>query len=570
MRASCLGLVHTASLIFILFCIENIQVHPSIAADNNSQLVAQSISAAGQTQLRSTVQRGELASMLRPSFFQIQRQVQEFYASCQYGLPWIRNSQPTPQARALIQAFANAQSRGLRPGDYDGPQWTARLSNFDRNPQLPESVLVEFDVAVTVAAMRYLSDLHTGRVNPRLFHFGFDVDRGRYDLAQFLGERLVNASDTVAVLQTVDPPFPGYQRTLAALHTYQQLATTDTGESLGVPKKPVAPEGSYDGISRLTRLLTLEGDLPSNAATQTESTLYTEPLVSAVKRFQARHGLDENGQIDAPTVRELNVPFRERVEQLEVVLERWRWVPHEFARPPVVVNIPEFRLHVNDQQYHWVLSMRVVVGKAYRHQTPVFASEMKYVTFRPDWNVPAAIQRDEIVPELAKHPEDMQKKDYEVVDRSGKVVAQDISNPEILEQLRSGKLGIRQRPGANNSLGRIKFGIPNDYGIYLHGTPAQELFAKSRRDFSHGCIRVEDPAGLAAWVLRDKPEWTPDRIREAMDADRSVTVKLENPIPVLIIYGTAVVSEDQQVYFFRDIYGHDAALEKVLAAQAHE
>jgi murein L,D-transpeptidase YcbB/YkuD len=157
------------------------------------------------------------------------------------------------------------------------------------------------------------------------------------------------------------------------------------------------------------------------------------------------------------------------------------------------------------------------------------------------------------------------KHSYEVVDRSGKVVDGGSLDDAVLEQLRSGKLAIRQRPGGENALGRVKFLFPNEYNVYLHDTPATQLFSRSRRDFSHGCIRVEDPATLAAWVLHDKPEWTTDRIRTAMNGDKTLQVTLERPIPVLIVYGTAFVEESGEVRFFDDIYGHDATLERVVA-----
>jgi L,D-transpeptidase YcbB len=558
-----------SAAIFVLFASGTISGHKTPhRVDWLAHSTAQTISTSGVAELRAIADEGALTGLLRPSFPQYRDEVREFYASFQYSLPWLRDSQPTPQARAILQYLEDAESKGLRPVDYDSSQWQNRLTELNSNRHPSESTLVRFDVAVTVATMRYLSDAHMGRVNPRLFHFGFDVDHNRYDLSQFLADKLVSASDVNAVLTSVEPPFPAYQRTLAALHTYFELARQDDGDLLPLPKKPVLPGGSYAGLSRLVRLLTLTGDVSSTSGMQVPVSVYQEPVVAALKRFQTRHGLDVTGQIDASTVKELNVPFRERVNQLQLVLERWRWLPHAFDRPPVVVNIPEFRLHVDDEQYHWIFSMPVVVGRAYRHQTPVFASEMTYVTFRPDWNVPLGIQRAEIVPELEKHPEHLVQKDYVIVDRTGNVATQDVSNPAILDQLRSGKLAIRQKPGPNNSLGLVKFGIPNEYDIYLHGTPATELFSRSRRDFSHGCIRVEDPAALAAWVFRDKPQWTLDRIHEAMDAERSLTVKLDKPIPVLILYGTAVVTEDGEVRFFQDIYGYDAELQKALAAQA--
>jgi murein L,D-transpeptidase YcbB/YkuD len=245
------------------------------------------------------------------------------------------------------------------------------------------------------------------------------------------------------------------------------------------------------------------------------------------------------------------------------VLERWRWVPHSFPRPPIVVNIPEFRLRAYDDQYQPELEMKVVVGKAYLHKTPVFSGTMTHLIFRPYWDVPLSIQRAELVPKIAKDPAYLAQNDYEIVNSKQQVVSSSTVSADLLAQLRSGKLFIRQVPGEKNALGLVKFLFPNQYNVYLHSTPAKSLFLKSRRDFSHGCIRVEKPEELAQWALRGMPGWNMDHIQAAESGTDSIQVNLDKPIPVLIVYGTAVV-EGGEVFFFDDIYGHDAALEQLL------
>jgi murein L,D-transpeptidase YcbB/YkuD len=268
----------------------------------------------------------------------------------------------------------------------------------------------------------------------------------------------------------------------------------------------------------------------------------------------------------AQTLKQLNTPLSSRIEQLRLTLERWRWVPEGFAQPPVVVNIPEFRLRAYDTKGTIVLSMSVIVGKAYRHETPVFDEDMRYVVFRPYWNVPLSIQRSEIVPAIQRDRDYVAKKNYEVITPSGQVVTSGAISDAVLQQLRAGKLAVRQKPGPSNALGLVKLIFPNEHNVYLHSTPSQQLFSQSRRDFSHGCIRVEKPAELAAWALADNPEWTPEKIRAAMESGPdNVQVNLTKPVPVLILYGTAVVEENGDVHFFDDLYGYDGALEKVLA-----
>jgi murein L,D-transpeptidase YcbB/YkuD len=287
--------------------------------------------------------------------------------------------------------------------------------------------------------------------------------------------------------------------------------------------------------------------------------------VNAVKHFQMRHGLEPDARLGRATAAQLNTPLSHRIRQLQLTLERWRWVPHSFPRPPIVVNIPEFKVRALKDSYGTELEMKVVVGNAYGHQTPVFPAELSSVIFRPYWNVPISIQRKELLPKLNRDPSYLVKNRYQVVTARDTVVSEGVVDDALLKQLRSGVLRLRQVPGPENALGLIKFVFPNDYDVYMHGTPAMKLFSKYRRDFSHGCIRVENPVQLATWVFRDMPEWTPERIIETMNGDKTLHVKLDRAIPVLIVYATAVVLENGEVRFFEDIYGQDARLDQLLA-----
>ena len=243
-----------------------------------------------------------------------------------------------------------------------------------------------------------------------------------------------------------------------------------------------------------------------------------------------------------------------RLRQLQLTLERWRWLPHRFSRPPILVNIPEFRLYAGDEP-----SQKVVVGMAFEHQTPVFTSQVTQVVFRPPWTVPISILRSDLAPKIEKDPGYLEKNDFEVIDGKDAVVSSGTVSAAVLDQLLEGRLYLRQRPGPNNSLGLVKFLLPNSNSVYLHGTPSRRGFREERRDFSHSCIRVEDPESLAIWALRGLPEWTPVRIHAAIEGTETVTVKLSEPIPVLVQYGTAAVGEDGEVRFFDDIYNRDAA-----------
>ena len=241
-------------------------------------------------------------------------------------------------------------------------------------------------------------------------------------------------------------------------------------------------------------------------------------------------------------------------------------LPAEFSAPPIIVNIPDFRLRALDDNNKVVMDMRVVVGRAMRTQTPVFTREMTYVVIRPYWNVPRSILRGEIVPAIQRDRSYIARKNYEVTTADGNVVASGEISAELLAQLRAGDLAVRQKPGPSNALGLIKLIFPNEHNVYLHSTPSQAAFSRSRRDFSHGCIRVEKPAELAAWVLRNNPGWPLERVQQGMqNGNDNVTVNLVKPVPVFIVYGTALAYENGEVHFTDDIYGHDAKLAAALA-----
>jgi murein L,D-transpeptidase YcbB/YkuD len=525
----------------------------------------QQLSQEGQASLRAIIQAGNLSDLRWPNFSDYDKHLQKFYESYGYSLPWVREMQPTAQAQQVIAVLLKADQMGLSAEDYDGPRWSERFGKLKpAAPQPSEADAVRFDAALTVCVMRYVSDLHIGKVNPKHFDFDLDVEAKKYDLPEFLKEHVVDASDVAGVLGQVEPPYPGYRRTIQALHTYLELAKEFGGEPLPAIQKTIAPGDSYPGVPQLVRLLRLVGDLPADANLPADGTVYQGPLVDAVKSFQRRLGRTPDGRISPQTLADLNVPLIGRVRQMQLTLERWRWLPVSYQKSPVVANIPEFRLRAYDENFKVAVTMNVVTGKAYSHDTPVFSDTMEYVIFRPYWNVPYSIAKAEFFPRIAKDPDYLSKKGFDVVDSRQEVVTSGTVTGDVLEQLRAGKLFVRQKPGPKNSLGLVKFIFPNNYNIYMHDTPEQEFFSKTRRDFSHGCIRLERPADLAVWVLRNNPGWNMEHVRAAMNGDTTQQVNLTHPIPVLIVYATVIVTEDGIVQFYDDIYGHDAALEKVL------
>lgn len=521
--------------------------------------------AAVSAQLHAIATAGKMAELRWPDFTDYRLHFQHIYDASNFAPVWLRGGQPSPQALGVIHAIQDSRRKGLDPEEYDASRWPTRIAALKASGANVQTV-ASFDAALTVAAMRYISDLHIGRVAPSHFKFGIDIEQNKYDLPQFVTTKVINAPDVAAVLAGVERPYDGYMRTETALEQYEQLAAKGDGAKVPDVPKTLAAGDAYAGSEALAERLRLLGDLPPTAAANVDPQKYDVSLVDGVKHFQERHGLALTGKLDKDTVRQLNVPLADRVVQLEDALERWRWLPPQFPQPPVVANIPEFALRAYGPDQQVALTMNVVVGKALRTETPVFAKDMKYIIFRPYWNVPPSIVRAETIRDIEKDRGYIGKKGFEVTDSSGNVITGGTVSDQVLAQLRAGKLMVRQKPGSTNALGLVKFIFPNENNVYLHSTPSQQLFSQSRRDFSHGCVRVEKPAELAAFLLRNQPPWTLERVQAAMQSGSdNQQVNLKTPVPVLILYVTAVVEPDGSVRFFDDIYGHDKELNTVLA-----
>jgi murein L,D-transpeptidase YcbB/YkuD len=515
--------------------------------------------------LRNELAEVESSELQKNAQTNLSTDLERFYASLGGSLAWFEQGTPTSAACQIIEELKHADKKGLRSRDYDGPLWDSRLAFFTSSNSYSEAEQAQFDVALTANTMRFLSHLYLGRINPHALRFDINGEKS-FDLSDFIRSKVIHANDVHIIVESVEPQFLAYRRTLGALDTYLELARTEIEEPLPLSDAIVRAGDSYAPVPILARRLRLLGDLDAEQKYDRNNT-YTTGLASAVARFQRRHGLLPNGYLDRRTLVELNTPLRYRVLQLQLTLERWRWLPHTFSSPSIVVNIPEFRLYAINEDHHVALAMNVVAGHVFRHETPVFMSAIQSVTFRPYWNVPLTIQRNELLPQIRKDPSYLSENSYEIVDARDQVEMDSGDEQERTAKLRSGEWLLRQRPGPRNSLGLVKFELPNPYDIYLHGTPSPELFAQSRRDFSHGCIRVEDPTGLAVWVLRGNAGWDQDRVRAAIDGNVTLRVNLNESIPAWILYGTAVVQEDGEVHFLADIYGHDAALERALEQQ---
>jgi murein L,D-transpeptidase YcbB/YkuD len=538
---------------------------PSLLAAPPDVFVGQSLSPAGVSALRGIVDSARNADLRWSDFTPYKAEFAKFYETNSYSLAWVQNGRVRSQGLAVIELLQNANAKGLDPEDYDGSRWQGRILKLGQKPS--EQDLVSFDTALTVSTMRYIRAIHCGRVNPKEFKFQLDVEGLQLPLAEFIQTQVVNAADPAAEIQKLEPPFLGYRKLLALLPVYEGYAKQAEGEQLPPVTKTVRPGQPYAGVVRLGRFLQVIGDIPTNVQLNPNATIYEGALVDGVKHYQDRHGETPTGNLDARTINELNTPPAARIRQIKLTLERWRWIPHSFPSPPVVVNLPEYRVRAMNPDGTVAFYKNVIIGKAYGHKSPVFEKEIQYVVFRPYWEVTPSIQRSEIVPHIEKDPNYIAKHDFEVVTPKGEVVTDNQVSSEVLEGIRSGHLMVRQKPGDTNSLGLVKIIFPNPDNVYLHGTDVPELFSQDVRDFSHGCIRVQQPADLVAWVLRNNPGWDLERVKATMNGEKNnLQVNLVTRIPVLIVYGTATVNEENQIRFFDDIYGYDAELEKALVA----
>lgn len=542
------------------------ETFPALFPPQRPALAGQTLSASGTPALHATVDSGRNPDLRWPDFTAYKAEVAKLYETNGYSLLWIENGRLRPQGLDVIVLLQNANAKGLDPEDYDGPRWQARLLKLAQTPS--EQDLASFDSALTVSAMRYIRAIHCGRVNPKEFKFQLDMAGEQLPLAEFIQTQVVNAGDPAAEIQKLEPPFMGYRKLLALLPIYEEYAKRADEPKLPPVTKTVRPGQPYAGVARLGRFLQVIGDIPASDQLNPNDTLYDGVLVDGVKHYQDRHGESPTGNLDARTVKELNTPPEARIRQIRLTLERWRWIPHSFSQPPVVVNLPEYRVRAMNPDGSVAFYKNVIIGKAYGHKSPVFQKEIQYVVFRPYWDVTPSIQRGEIVPHIQKDPNYIAKNHFEVVTAKGEVVTDNQVSPEVLEGIRSLHLMVRQKPGDTNSLGLVKIIFPNPDNVYLHGTDAPGLFSADIRDFSHGCIRVENPADLVAWVLRNNPGWDLQRVKSTMNGEKNnIQVNLATRIPVLIVYGTATVNEENQIRFFDDIYGYDADLDKALAKE---
>lgn len=472
-----------------------------------------------------------------------------FYEARGFRPAWVDAAGLLPPADDLLTALEGADAEGLDPADYH----VARIRALLRTRPVP---LTELELLLTDAFLLYGAHLVGGRVDPVTIHPEWNAARREADLVALLDSALATG-DIGGALATLAPAHPGFRRLRDTLARYRAIA--GRGGWPVVPGRTLRPGMRDPAVPTLRARLVASGDLAETASP--DPARYDAALAAAVKRFQARHGLDPDGVAGLETNALLNVPVEERVRQLELGMERWRWLPRDLGHRHVRVNIAGFEAEVVEGD-STVFATRVMVGQRYR-RTPVFSDRISYLVLNPTWTIPPNILEVDKLPLIREDPDYLSRNRIRVLAPDGREV-----DPGTVDwRAVTGKTSYRLRmdPGPENPLGQVKFMFPNPYFVYLHDTPGRDLFDKGDRAFSSGCIRVERPLDLAALLLRDAG-WDRARIERAIRQPGEQTVPLPKPVPVHILYWTAWVEPDGAVQFRSDVYDRDAALDAALRA----
>jgi L,D-transpeptidase YcbB len=468
-----------------------------------------------------------------------------FYEARGHAAAWVGSKRLVDQGRAIHDLIGRAEEDGLPPQRYRHDVASAVLAALEperRSDRLADSLavrhLADLDLLLTEGIGRYARDLVGGMLDPAESGLDWRIAGEVADGGAVL-RSLVEGRDPEAVVAHLRPSIPYYERMRTALAGYR--AAAERGGWPLIPEGETLREGERNAAVALLRQRlaagtdTREADL-AGAGTH-DATLFDAALAEAVEHFQRRHSIEPDGAVGGVTLKELNHSVEERIAEMRLNLDRWRWLPNELGERFVIVNIAGFELEVVEDG-RAIESMSVVVGTRER-ETPVFADSIQHVVVNPYWNVPDGIYREDVVPAMERDPTYLARNNMEFVDGR-----------------------VRQRPGPHNSLGRYKFLFPNEFDVYLHDTPQGELFSRVSRDFSSGCIRLERPEDFARLLLDIQTDAGSRQLDPLLTHWNESWIRLDRPLPVYLLYFTAWVEEDGTVRFHHDVYGRDEQLEQ--------
>jgi murein L,D-transpeptidase YcbB/YkuD len=490
------------------------------------------------------------------------QEIKTFYEINNHQLAWNSGKKPSNDAKFLLNTLTVAFEEGLNPDDYHVYELLdLQAETYDKNSYVNIYELIELDLLISGALLSYAWHLENGRIDPGEEDWRWAIEIPKEPVAERLSLALQN-NKLKQELESFVPQHDQYQSLKEGLEELRAIAHKGGWPLL--PSDLRLREGdTSEYVPLLRERLITSNDLRNLWKKKLNNPVFDSQLREALAGFQQRHGLEDDGILGKETLGMLNVPVEEKINIIEINLERLRWLPNNMAKDYLLVNLPEYKLKVFEKNKE-VWDMRIIVGKSYKHATPIFHDELEYMVFSPTWGVPQKIVRNEMMPLIKRDPGYLQRNGYQlfVNGKSGPV------DPNTIDW-ESGDVNVRviQNPGPTNALGLVKFIMPNRFNIYLHDTPSDYLFDRTKRDFSHGCIRLEKPKELAEYLLRDDKEWDSSRIGEHMLKGYASTVWLKEPVPVYIVYQTAFMDNNGMINFRRDIYDHDKNQTKMLAAR---
>jgi murein L,D-transpeptidase YcbB/YkuD len=469
-----------------------------------------------------------------------------FYTGRGYQPAWLDiQGKPRPAAEELLKALDEADREGLRTVDYQRTALRKRLTALQNGEGTSDiSRLTDFDLLFTDTFLTYGSHLLSGQLSPRKVDPDWAMKPRSRDLAAVL-EQALTQDQIAETLRALAPQAKGY---------------TQLREMLGKYRK-VEQEGGWPIVASSAPGKTLRARLEASGDLSEGGKHRDKALTEAVRRFQKRHGLPETGTVNAATLAALNVPVSERIRQIELNLERWRWMPDDFGSRYILVNIPSYKMQVFEENKP-VLESKVVVGRQER-QTPTFTANMAYLVLSPKWYVPRSIAVKDKLPQLKRNPYALARQGIRIYNSAGQQINPGAVNWSAVSA-RNFNYHLRQDAGPRNALGGIKFMFPNPYSIYLHDTPSRELFSRNQRTYSSGCIRISNPVELAEYLLKHDPKWNKDTIKTASTSGKQRVVQLPEEVPVYLLYWTAWVDSEGLLHFRDDIYKRDKPLVRAL------
>jgi len=513
--------------------------HSKSIKDSTMNEWNKSIPGSFSTQTKSKFDSLEIGIFIKqfPQLKKYEKIMNTFYSKREMAFAWFDKDGLIEHASNLTDRVRNLQYDGLSKELPYAHMLDSMMYEVNMD-KVPDSVVVNLELMLTAQYFAFADVVWDGMDASVSKKVDWNLPRKKVSYEVFLDSLLKTAPEQVKDLKR--PVNRQYGLLRKFLENYRKLEAKGNWVEIKNSSRALRPGDSSEVILQVKQRLFELGDLKITNVTL----LYDEELKMAVASFQRRHGLKDDGIIGKTTVTEMNIPYKDRIKQLLVNMERSRWVPVSLDRDYLVVNIPEFKLHVNSgDKLLW--SCNIVVGKPI-HKTAIFSGELKYVVFSPYWNVPRSIVVNELLKDMKKNPKYLAIHNMEITGYSDGI-------PEI-----------RQKPGASNSLGQVKFLFPNNYNMYLHDTPAKSLFNEPSRAFSHGCMRVQEPFKLAQFLLRNDSSWDDEKINEAMNAGKERTVTLSQKVPVFIVYFTAFVDRDGKINFRHDIYERDNRLAEMI------